>query len=191
MEKQKKMLIVLAVIVGVCLILWAVLSMVNKNKEEAEQEDKEAQTNYVLNLGEGSVTSFTYNYEGTDYTFNYDSDEWTSEQMDGEDLNEETLQNMADAFAVIEANEVIEDPEDTSDYGLEEPTAQLSITTSDGEEITIYINAYNDMTGEYFMTTSLSDDVYVVGTTVYDYITSDPSTLIVEADDETEGETSE
>ncbi len=86
---------------------------------------------------------------------------WKLRGFDTVPVDPSMLDNLTYSFSSLTSNIRVEtDPDDLSVYGLDRPSASLTLTLKDGTAKTFYIgNAASDNSGSYFNTDS-SSDVY-------------------------------
>ena len=154
-SKRNKLIILLCVLVAACIVTFAVTRHEEK-KEEIENTDE-----IVLTLDEASVTGLGWSYEDTDLAFHKDGDVWYYDEDEAFPVNEEKVSELLAQFLELGADFKIENVEDYSQYGLEDPTCTITITTDDGTEHVIKLGAYSTMDEERYITID-DGDVYLV-----------------------------
>ena len=154
MTKQTKTLTVLAAALVVCGGAYAALRV--WNDRQAQIDD----TVYVTQLSDFTGLTLT-NSAGT-LSFTKDDDAW---QYDGDDAfpaDQEAVENLAEQVSSLAAIRVINDPEDLSAYGLDEPALQATVTAGDGTAVTLLLG---DVSDSYcYAKRTDSDTVYTVST---------------------------
>ena len=154
MTKQTKTLAALAAALVVCGGAYAALRV--WNDQQAQVDD----TVYVTQLSDFTALSFT-NAQG-ELSFTKDDDAW---QYDGDDAfpaDQEAVEDLAEQVGSLAAIRVIDDPEDLSAYGLDEPALQASVTAGDGTAVTLLLG---DVSDSYcYAKRTDSDTVYTVST---------------------------
>lgn len=154
MTKQTKTLAALAAALVVCGGAYAALRV--WNDRQAQIDD----TVYVTQLSDLTVLSLI-NGQG-ELSFTKAEDVW---QYDGDDAfpaDQEAVENLAEQVGSLAAIRVINDPEDLSAYGLDEPALQASVTAGDGTAVTLLLG---DVSDSYCYTKRTdSDTVYTVST---------------------------
>ena len=154
MTKQTKTLAALAAALVVCGGAYAALRV--WNDQQAQVDD----TVYVTQLSDFTALSFT-NGQG-ELSFTKAEDAW---QYDGDasfPADQEAVEDLAEQVGSLAAIRVIDDPEDLSAYGLDEPTLQASVTAGDGTAVTLLLG---DMSDSYcYAKRTDSDTVYTVST---------------------------
>ena len=154
MTKQTKTLTVLAAALVVCGGAYAALRV--WNDRQAQIDD----TVYVTQLSDFTGLTLT-NSAGT-LSFTKDDDAW---QYDGDDAfpaDQEAVEDLAEQVGSLAAIRVIDDPEDLSAYGLDEPALQASVTAGDGTAVTLLLG---DVSDSYcYAKRTDSDTVYTVST---------------------------
>ena len=154
MTKQTKTLAALAAALVVCGGAYAALRV--WNDQQAQLDD----TVYVTQLSDFTALSFT-NAQG-ELSFTKAEDAW---QYDGDasfPADQEAVEDLAEQVGSLAAIRVIDDPEDLSAYGLDEPSLQASVTAGDGTAVTLLLG---DMSDSYcYAKRTDSDTVYTVST---------------------------
>lgn len=154
MTKQTKTLTVLAAALVVCGGAYAALRV--WNDQQAQVDD----TVYVTQLSD--FTGLTLTNSAGALSFTKDDDAW---QYDGDDAfpaDQEAVEDLAEQIGSLAAIRVIDDPEDLSAYGLDEPALQASVTAGDGTAVTLLLG---DVSDSYcYAKRTDSDTVYTVST---------------------------
>ena len=154
MTKQTKTLAALAAALVVCGGAYAALRV--WNDRQAQIDD----TVYVTQLSDLTGLSLT-NGQG-ELSFTKAEDVW---QYDGDDAfpaDQEAVEDLAEQVGSLAAIRVIDDPEDLSAYGLDEPALQASVTAGDGTDVTLLLG---DVSDSYcYAKRTDSDTVYTVST---------------------------
>lgn len=154
MTKQTKTLAALAAALVVCGGAYAALRV--WNDQQAQVDD----TVYVTQLSD--FTGLTLTNSAGALSFTKDDDAW---QYDGDDAfpaDQEAVEDLAEQIGSLAAIRVIDDPEDLSAYGLDEPALQASVTAGDGTAVTLLLG---DVSDSYcYAKRTDSDTVYTVST---------------------------
>ena len=154
MTKQTKTLAALAAALVVCGGAYAALRV--WNDQQAQVDD----TVYVTQLSDFTALSFT-NAQG-ELSFTKVEDAW---QYDGDasfPADQEAVEDLAEQVGSLAAIRVIDDPEDLSAYGLDEPALQASVTAGDGTAVTLLLG---DVSDSYcYAKRTDSDTVYTIST---------------------------
>ena len=175
MEKQKKQLLGLLVILIVAVIAFIVVKNLPASYE-------------VTNLNADDVTKLVYTNENGTLTLNKDGDNWICDEDRSVDIDADKVSTMVGKVASLTSENKIENVEDIAQYGLDAPS--LTILVSDGTtSYTILIGDYNETTYTYYM--CLESDKSTVYTTNSVTITSFKSNTLedITAEEETETET--
>lgn len=154
MTKQTKTLAALAAALVVCGGAYAALRV--WNDRQAQIDD----TVYVTQLSDLTVLSLINGQR--ELSFTKAEDTW---QYDGDDAfpaDQEAVEDLAEQIGSLAAIRVIDDPEDLSAYGLDEPALQASVTAGDGTDVTLLLG---DVSDSYcYAKRTDSDTVYTVST---------------------------
>lgn len=124
MYRSKRIVILLAVLAVCCVAAFAALQV------QERQERIETSGEVVLEIDSDAVQTLSWTYEGETLSFHRDGD-WLYDgdetfPVDGEKVGEllETFQSFAAAF-------VIEEVEDPSQYGLDDPVCTITLGTGE------------------------------------------------------------
>lgn len=172
MKQYRSMIALLAV-----LVLFIGVYFVMKNLP-AEEEDEASYVAYVLD-----VTEITYKNKETEMKFKEEDGSWISETDKDIDLDQSAMTEMIDSLSGIEAVRTLEEPDELSDYGLEEPAYTITMKDGNGSEMTILIG---DAAGDdYYAMKEGSDVVCTIGSSVVDSMEFDLENLKAEEEEET------
>ena len=185
MEKQKKQLIGLLVVLVVAVIAFVVISRL-PGGEEAEDEESYA----VTALDADAVTKLVYTNESGTVSLTKSGNDWVYEEDKGVDIDEDTVNNMVSMVASLTSENKLENVTDVSQYGLDNPI--LKILISDGStSYTLFVGDYNETTYTYYL--CLESDMSTVYTTqsgtISDFQNNTLAELTAEPDTQTDAET--
>lgn len=154
MTKQTKTLAALAAALVVCGGAYAALRV--WNDRQAQIDD----TVYVTQLSDLTGLSLT-NGQG-ELSFTKAEDAWKYDGDDAFPADQEAVEDLAEQIGSLAAIRVIDDPEDLSAYGLDEPALQATVTAGDGTAVTLLLG---DVSDSYcYAKRTDSDTVYTVST---------------------------
>lgn len=192
MKKQKRqllMLIILLVILGVAFFL---LRARNQKESESSQEEESAKVKF-MDVVQDDIIAISYDCEGETYSFEKKEDVWYLVGEPERNLTQTTVKAFALQFCPMEADQVIYNVTDVSQYGFEEDTKRkVSVSTAE-ETYTVLVGDLNELTGAYYVMLPEGKDVYVVDSYVMSRFerTPDSYTVVEEESEETQSETSE
>lgn len=174
MDKQKKTLLILAVLLGVALLgLLGVKKLADK-KEKADAIDSAEESIQVYSVDADDVTKVAYHNNGAQVTLTKTDDQW--QDADGVILDDDKVKTMLSYLTTIKASDVIEDTDDISQYGFSSATNEVTVTTKDSET-TFTIGMQNAITDKYYLMVNYDESkVYVIDSsmlTACGYSTSD------------------
>ena len=169
MNKQIKIIIILASILVVLVAGNIIIKKVTKFNSEKSQKESEAESlaaaikvNDYEELSAISFGNFTFTCK--DGTWNYDGD---SEFP----LDSSIIKKIADEFAGLPASREISNADSIESYGLKDPAYTVKITSTDGGRQTIYIGKSYD--SEYYVKDAENDTVYTCSISCMDDIKAD------------------
>lgn len=133
MTRRNRLGLLLLALAAVCAAAAAAVLL---SPEETAEED----TSFpLLELEAEDITQLSWSYGGQTQSFTYDpEDGWSYPADSAFPLDPALLESMADALSQLTAYRAIEEAEDLSQYGLEEPQARVSFT-ADGSQYTLDI----------------------------------------------------
>lgn len=167
MKKRKitNLMILLAV-----LILLAVSYVILRNHNQAEQKEEEsAETSEIVSVDVDNIKKIGFMISGESVVFVKDGDLWKMESDENFPVKAEQITVLTDALAEVTANRTLEDVEELSEYGLDDPENVIEVTTADDENIKIAVGSTNESTGDCYV--YLNDDKNTVYTTDSDFST--------------------
>lgn len=148
-------------IVGVIVLLLCIGGYVALHQYQANEEKREEEkTMSPISVAKDDVTALTYVYEGETISLEKDGDAWICKEDTKRDINEETVDSMLDTLCTVTADESV-DVDNLSDYGFDEPEADITLTTKEGTT-TVKYGMYNDMLSKYYLSVDDSKTLYLV-----------------------------
>ena len=160
MKKSTKLVsavVVLAVLGGVYVGLNTYVS-----KEEKTESSEEESKTEVFSVKTDDIKSLEFIVDKKEVTFEKKDDSWVKKDETAFPVNQTTLDSAASAIETVEADRVLEDVEDLTEYGLDSPSNTVTVDTADG--ITkLNIGDENTSTNQYYISRDDDDStVYVV-----------------------------
>lgn len=127
MKRQKNLLILLAVLAGLCLAILLAAG-VQKHIDKVATVDKD-----IVDLNADSVTKISWTSGGKTLTYEKTDDTWQQSDDAAFPVDQEKLQELLQRFAPLKAGFEISDVQDYSQYGLDVPEVTVTLTTADGD----------------------------------------------------------
>lgn len=150
---------VLAVLSGTYI---GVTSYVDSQEEkEAEAADTSVS---VVEMDSEKITSVSFNgTEGAEEVFEKDGDKWVKKDEPDFPVSQDTLDGAVNALTALSADQKLENPGDLSEYDLDKPQNQITLTEEDGNRTVLQVGMKNESSGQYYMKKSEDDkNVYLV-----------------------------
>lgn len=150
---------VLAVLSGTYI---GVTSYVDSQEEkEAEAADTSVS---VVEMDSEKITSVSFtDTEGAEEVFEKDGDNWVKKDEPDFPVSQDTLDGAVNALTALSADQKLENPEDLSEYDLDKPQNQITLTEEDGNRTVLQVGMKNESSGQYYMKKSEDDkNVYLV-----------------------------
>ncbi|MCD8365830.1 MAG: DUF4340 domain-containing protein [Clostridiales bacterium] len=169
---RKKQYIVLVIVLAAIVAALVAVIFVKKAKTEMEEAEADADVVYVDQFDVSDVTAFTYLLDDTLAMFSLEDDVWTYMGDTTMELDSDLIENFLTEMSEVTANSVIEDVEDNSEYGVDDPVQMFAVVFSDGSSLTYCFGSENVIVGGYYLqVTDDADDtdndtVYLVDSSV-------------------------
>lgn len=162
MKQKKGLIILLAVLLVLCIVYFALRSY-NQSQKEAEQAKAEEEEIQVVDIE--NPVEITYSSEdGSSVSLVKEDDTWHLKDDTETALVQDTIENIADTVSDVQAERQIEDPDSLESYGLDFPAYTITVTGEDGTTETIYIGDGAD--SDYYMTAGDKENVYTVSSSL-------------------------
>lgn len=162
---KKKSTALIAGIVVLALLLVFYLFLHSRDDKEEDQSQEETVTAYETSKDD--ITFINIKSNGQDYNFVKDGDNWKYSNDTNFPLNSSSFDEIAAKFESIAADRVIENQEDVSEFGLEEPAAVVEVGKNNGETDTLTFGDTNSVTNNSYMTVNEDNSkVYMVASTI-------------------------
>ena len=182
---MKKKSVNLFTAVGVLVVLsgaYAGVKAYVAKQEEKEQESEETELEKIVSIEPDDIKSLKFVIDKKEVTFERDNDDWVKSDETEFPVNQDKMTEAAGALNSLEAERVLTDIENLSEYGLDEPSNTITVTISDGSDTILRVGMKNDSTNQYYL--EKDDDqstVYVVDSSavtpfmksLYDYAQED------------------
>ena len=161
MKKSTKLVsavVVLVVLGGVYVGLNTYVSKEEKTESSSEEESKAE----VFSVKTDDIKSLGFIVDKKAVTFEKKDDSWVKKDETAFPVNQTTLDSAASAIETVEADRVLEDVEDLTEYGLDSPSNTVTVDTADGTT-KFNIGDENTSTNQYYISRDDDDStVYVV-----------------------------
>lgn len=171
MKKSTKLVsavVVLAVLGGV----YVGLNTYVTKKESTESSSEEESKTEVYSVKTDDIKSLEFIIDKKDTVFEKKDDSWVKKDETAFPVNQTTLDSAASALEKVEADRVLENVDDLTEYGLDSPSNSVTVTTDDGTT-KFNIGDENTSTNQYYIAKDDEDStVYVVTSTVTPFMNS-------------------
>ncbi len=163
---RKKQFIILVIILAVIVAALVGVICGKKVMEQKAQEEEEAETVYVEQFDVSDITAFSYVLDDQMVMFSLEDGIWQNTSDTTWEIDTEKVEDFLTEMSEITADAVIEDVEDNSQYGLDDPTQMFAVVLEDGSSLTYLFGSENDVVGGIYL--QITDDADDTGNqTVY------------------------
>lgn len=154
MKRTKRLQLLAGVLVVVVAAAFAVLHYQERQEEIANTDE------VILAIDADSVTALSWRVDDASYSFQNQDGDWSYDGDADFPVDPEEMDVLLSYFTEWGADFIIENPEDLAQYGLDDPTCEIDITS--GEETqTILLGDYSTMDSQRYV--SIGDgNVYLV-----------------------------
>ncbi len=158
MKKQSKQFaILLLVLVGLAAVFLG-LKQYNKGQSEIQEEEMGVT---VVDVESDMVTKLTYDYAGETYAFEKVEDTWYYTDDKSLSITQYMITDMLSRIAPLQAEQVIENVTNMTQYGLAE-TARTIHYETEGASYILEVGDYNSVSDVYYIRKPSENIVYVV-----------------------------
>lgn len=153
MNRSKRLYVLLGVLL-ICCVLTLGVSKYEERKEKIRNSDE-----IIMELKSEDVTSISWEYGSGTFAFHKD-ETWLYDEDENFPVNEEKIGGLLENFESFGVSFIIEDAEDLSQYGLDDPLCKIEIGAGE-ENYEISLGNYSEMDEERYV--SVGDgNVYLV-----------------------------
>ena len=167
--KKKSMNLITAVAVLVVLsgAYVGVKTYVAKQEEKENAEEEEEKTQ-VFSISSEDVQSIKFVIDKKEVTFEKNNDEWVKSDERAFPVDQDNLIEAIGSLNNVEADRVLDNVTDTTEYGLDDPTNTITITDKDGKETVLHVGMENASTSQYYVENGEDESkIYVVADSVF------------------------
>ena len=159
MGKRSIKLIILVLVVVLLAVACFLLSSLNKEPQSVVPEDSNILLAGFTNDG---VSAFKYSYNGAELSFTQTAGQWSYDGDPEFPLVQNSVTTMIQAIAEVNAMRKLDDIDDASSYGFDEPS--LTVTITQGTDYTFEVGNLNNYTGGYYL--RYNGDIYMADETL-------------------------
>ncbi|MCB6992257.1 DUF4340 domain-containing protein [bacterium 210820-DFI.6.37] len=170
-KKKQVSLLLLALLVFV--LVYVGLNAYNswKQKEEA------ASAITAVNLDAEDIQQITYTNTLETVTCEKEDGTWYNSADRNFPLKQSCAENAVSSFAKITANRILDQPDDLSGYGLDDPAYSVTLTDTRGNETEVWIGSAAS-NSDYYLTADGGNTVYTVSSLILDNLIFEESQLL-------------
>ena len=170
MNRQKKLAVLVGVLVVLCAVI-AIVSGVQKHIDTISTVDEE-----IFATSESALTEVSWTKDGNSLHFVQNDDTWQDASDAEFPIDQDKMSDFLSHFESVHASFVIEDVEDFAQYGLDDPSCTVTLTSADGSTV-LQMGDYSTMDEKRYVT--LGDGtVYLIDDDLEQYVASDRDDLM-------------
>lgn len=178
MKKKTVKMVSAVVVLGVLCGAYLGVKSYTDRLEQQEAESQTEETTEVFSVDSSEVVSIKFLIDKKEVVFKKDGENWVKEDETEFPVDQDTITSAVSTISSVTAGRVLTDVESTAEYGLDNPTNTITVTTEDGEETVLKIGSENESVSQYYVEKDEDGDtVYLIDTsyvepfinTLYDY----------------------
>lgn len=170
MNRQKKLLILVGVLVALCAVI-AIVSGVQKHIESISTIDEE-----IVAADPDGLTAVSWTKDGTTLSFTKDGDTWQDAGDAAFPVDQDKIADFLAHFESVHASFRIDDVEDFAQYGLSDPSCTITLTDAEGDTV-LSLGDFSTMDEKRYVT--LGDGtVYLIDDDLAEYAVTDRDELM-------------
>lgn len=171
MKKSKRLITLVAVLAVVCVATFA-LTKYEKKQEEIQNSDA-----VILEISSDSVESVSWEVSEEGLAFHKTEEGWLYDDDEAFPVNEDEITDILSHFESFGVSFIIENVEDYSQYGLDNPEGTINLATEDAS-YELKLGDFSKMDEQRYV--DIGDgNVYLVNEDPADYMQTDLSSMIL------------
>ena len=171
MENRKKGLIIAVILL---LAVAAAYFVIIKMNETSEAEETAADDTLIISsVDSDQITAISYETAGEKLSFIKEDGQWYAESDRDFPVLQDSLTSMANELGAVSAIRKLEDPEDLSEYGLDDPVLTVHYESAEGKSADIIVGDTNAAVDGCYLQVSGDDAVYIVASDFADVFKTD------------------
>lgn len=170
--RDKKRLIIVGVLLVVLAVLCAGYYALAKYSKEKESEEESAGKEVLSTVEEADISEIAIQNENGDFVFKKGSDDtWKYPEDTSVSLDQDVMESITSGCAEIVSTQIaVDETDDLSQFGLENPAKTLTITLKDGTAVTLRLGNTVPGIGGYYGQIEGNKGVYVFDETTYSFL---------------------
>lgn len=171
--KKNPLIILFFVFTTLLVVFFGIKAIMSRS--EANKTAEAIKQSSVLSVGD--ISEMSYTLGDLSYSFTKKSGVWSCNEYEGYPIKQSTLELLSTGVSSLQAVRILDEHGALSEYGLDNPAATISVKDSDGIARTLsFGNA--TQSGNYYLSLSGDERVFVVSCALLDTLPSDILSLI-------------
>ena len=170
MNRQKKLLLLVGVLAALCVVI-AIVTGVQKHIDTVTTVDEE-----IVAADPEALTAVSWTKEGATLSFTQADGTWQDASDAAFPVDQEKMADFLSHFESVHASFIIENVEDFAQYGLDDPSCTITLTSADGDTV-LELGDFSTMDEKRYVT--LGDGtVYLIDDDLAGYAVTDRDELM-------------
>lgn len=166
MKKNKSGLIIGMVVLAILTSFYITLHIHNSKNEDSSEENEETT---VLEINTDEIKEISFASKEITCSFSKNDDNWIYAEDESFPLDQDSFKEILNKFGSVDSEREIENAEDLSEYGLDDPDIKVTIKDQDEKQYVLEFGNVNDITGNCYMLMDNDDKIiYMVDSSLKD-----------------------
>lgn len=171
MKKKGRFLVLGAAATG---CLFGAYFLLRSHNENLEEGIAVTEAEAILDIDTDEIVSLSFQVGDTQAVFQYADGAWSLQGDETFPVEESSVTALLEELAALSAVRTLENAEDDSEYGMEDPQNVIAFTDSGGAERSVTIGDTNETTGDdYVMIDGDASVIYTVDSGLLSSISAD------------------
>lgn len=177
-SKNKKKYSLIILLVALAILIALLLLLKDKNKDNNIEEESEDTTIAEIDISKIKEVSYENEYDSFKFTKN-DDGTWVNAKDSTFPLEQANLNSIENNVETINYSLIVsKNPEDLSEYGLDEPVISAIITMDDGTKTSLKFGIKVPVTDGYYAMINNDSSVYVISNNLYSVFNKSKSDIL-------------
>lgn len=163
MAKKKKGFIIALAVLVIFSALYFILKFLNLSEEETESE---TDVKKIFEIDAAEIAQIKLEYNENVYTFLHENDKWSYAEDMEFPLSESSILDFVSNVTSIESSRKIENPEELTEYGLDNPEIKITVQDKNGKQVLLEFGNDNEAVGSCYVKKDGEKPIYLVDSTI-------------------------
>lgn len=169
MAKKKKTITVIVLLAVLALACGGYVGVLKYNEMQEEKAANQEDDTAISIITLEDVVAVSYDNETASLAFEKKDDQWVCTEQEDFPVIQSRINSIANAMKSMSANRQLDETEDLSQFGLDDPSMTVTATDSAGTTKTLKVGNVNEYTDDYYAMVDGDDTVYTISSGIVNY----------------------